>query len=167
MGISLGLVGLGQFGSGFAELFKRHPLVDRFALCDREPDRLAKFAGRPDFVDKLKPSDVYGSLDEILKSDLDAVAIITQPWLHAPQCVAAMEAGKHVYSAVPIISIPYGDEILDWCGRIVDTCRKTGRHYMLGETTYYRPQAMFCRRQAAAKAFVDFVYAEGEYIHPF
>jgi hypothetical protein len=36
---------------------------------------------------------------------------------------------------------------------------------MLGETTYYRPQAMFCRRKAAEGAFGDFVYAEGEYFH--
>ena len=167
MGISLGLVGLGQFGSGFAELFKSHPLVDRFALCDHEPDRIAKFAGREDFRDKLAESDCYRSLDDILKSDLDALAIITQPWLHAPQCIAAMKSGKHVYSAVPIISIPDGDEILEWCEKIVNTCRNTGKHYMLGETTYYRPQAMYCRRRAAASDFGDFVYGEGEYLHPF
>jgi hypothetical protein len=37
MGISLGLVGLGSFGSSFARLFKNHPLVDRIGLCDLEP----------------------------------------------------------------------------------------------------------------------------------
>lgn len=37
MGISVGLVGLGDFGSAFAGLFKNHPLVDRVGLCDREP----------------------------------------------------------------------------------------------------------------------------------
>jgi predicted dehydrogenase len=104
-------------------------------------------------------------LDDICRSDLDALVIITQPWLHAPQCVQAMEAGKHVYSAVPVISIPDDDEILGWCDRLVETCRRTGMHYMLGETTFYRPQAMFCRRQAAAGAFGDFVYSEGEYYH--
>jgi predicted dehydrogenase len=167
MGISMGIVGLGAFGKGFAELFKKHPLVDRFALCDREPERVREFADREDFKDKVSEADCYDSLDALLESDLDAVAIITQPWLHAPQCIAAMEAGKHVYSAVPIISVPDGDEILDWCDRLIETCRKTGKHYMLGETTYYRPEAMFCRRKAAANAFGDFVYAEGEYIHPY
>jgi predicted dehydrogenase len=76
-----------------------------------------------------------------------------------------MESGKHVYSAVPITSIPDGDEILDWCDRLVETCRRTGMHYMLGETTTYRPQAMYCRRRAREGAFGDFVYAEGEYLH--
>ena len=46
-------------------------------------------------------------------------------------------------------------------------CRSTGMHYMLGETTYYRPQTMFCMRKAAEGAFGDYVYAEGEYFHPF
>jgi hypothetical protein len=36
---------------------------------------------------------------------------------------------------------------------------------MFGETTYYRPAAMFCRRKAAEGSFGDFVYAEGEYFH--
>jgi len=76
-----------------------------------------------------------------------------------------MESGKSVYSAVPVIDLPDANEILAWCDRLVETTRRTGKHYMLGETTYYHPQAMYCRRQARAGAFGDFVYAEGEYYH--
>jgi len=165
MGISLGLVGLGSFGSAFADLFMSHPLVDRIGLCDLEPDRIEVFAKKPSWAAKFNRRDVYGSLDEICQSDLDALVIITQHWLHAPQCIQAMEAGKHVYSAVPIISIPDGDETLEWCDRLVETCRRTGMHYMLGETTCYRPQAVYCRRRAREGAFGEFVYGEGEYLH--
>lgn len=165
MGISIGLVGLGSFGSAFAQLFKAHPLVDRVAFCDCEPERVRKFAEDPFFADKFNPRDAYGSLDEICASDLDALVVITQPWLHAPQCIQAMESGKEVYSAVPLTCLPDSDEVLDWCGRIIETSKRTGRHYMLGETTCFRPQAMFCRRKALAGEFGDFVYAEGEYMH--
>ena len=165
MGISLGLVGLGSFGSAFAELFKSHPLVDRIALCDREAERIERFAAKPSFRDKFRETDACESLDAICEADLDALAIITQPWLHAPQAVQAMEAGKHVYSAVPVMMVPDGGEILAWCDRIVETCRRTGLRYMLGETTFYRPEAMYCRRRAAEGAFGRFVYAEGEYFH--
>jgi len=165
MGISIGIVGLGAFGSVFADLFKCHPLVDRIALCDLEPARIARFAEAEAWAGKFSPDDAYGSLDDICASDLDAIAIFTQPWLHAPQCIKALEAGKHVYSAVPIIWLPDGNEILDWCDRLIETCSRTGRSYMLGETTYYRPQAMYCRRRAREGAFGDFVYAEGEYLH--
>lgn len=163
--ISLGIVGLGSFGSSFVDLFAAHPLVNRIALCDREPERIAAMSKRAAVQPKLDPADCYTSFDDICHSDLDALAIITQPWLHAPQAVQAMEAGKHVYSAVPVVSLPNGDEILDWCNRLVETVQRTGQQYMLGETTCYRAQTMYCRRQAAAGAFGHFVHAEGEYLH--
>jgi predicted dehydrogenase len=166
MGISIGLVGLGAFGSEFAPLFKSHPLVDRIALCDREPERLAHFAKDPTFAGKFSPADGFTSLEEICKAKLDAIVLITQPWLHAPQAIQVMESGKHVYSAVPIISIPDAEETLDWCDKVVAACRRTGMRYMLGETTFFRPQTMYCRRRAAERAFGDFTYAEGEYLHP-
>lgn len=165
MGISLGLVGLGQFGRAFADMFMNHPLVDRIALCDRETERMKEFAEKDLWQKKLSKNDLYPSLDEICKTDLDALVIITQPWLHAPQCIQAMESGKSVYSAVPIISIPDGDETLECCSNIIETCKKTGKRYMLGETTYYRSQTMFCKKKAAEGMFGNFVYGEGEYFH--
>jgi predicted dehydrogenase len=167
MGISIGLIGLGAFGSAFADLFKKHPLVDRVGLCDAEPSRVKEFADREDWRDKFNPRDAFDSLDVICQADFDALVIITQHWLHAPQCLQALESDKHVYSAVPIIAIPDGDEILEWCDKLVSTVTKTGLHYMLGETTYYHPQAMFCRRKAAEGSFGSFNYSEGEYMHAF
>lgn len=165
MGIKLGLVGLGMFGSQFAKLFKAHPLVDKIALCDCEAEKVRKFLEDPFMADKVSAADCYETLDDICKADLDGIVVITQPWLHAPQCIQVLESGKHVYSAVPLISLPDDDEILDWCARIKETVAKSGKEYMLGETTIYRPQTMFCRRMAQKGMFGEFVYAEGEYIH--
>ena len=165
MGISIGLVGLGQFGSAFAPLFKSHPLVDRVGFCDMEPDRVKAYAENPFYQDKFDPKDACTSLDDMCEADFDALVLITQPWLHAPQAIQTMEAGKHVYSAVPIIQLPDDNETLDWIDKLVETCRRTGRRYMLGETTVYHPQTMFCRRMVAEGRFGDFVYAEGEYCH--
>ena len=165
MGIKLGLVGLGMFGSQFAKLFKAHPLVDKIALCDCEAEKVKTFLEDPFMADKVSAKDCYQHLDDICKADLDAIVVITQPWLHAPQCIQVLESGKHVYSAVPVISLPDDEETLDWCGKVREAVRKSGREYMLGETTVYRPQTMFCRRMAKKGLFGDFVYAEGEYIH--
>jgi predicted dehydrogenase len=166
MGIKIGLVGLGSFGTAFAKLFTSHPLVDKVALCDCEAEKIKKILSDPFMASKVSPRDCYATLDDICRVDgLDALAIITQPWLHAPQCLQAMASGKSVYSAVPVISLPDDDEVLDWCGKLVEAVGRTGRQYMLGETTVYRPQTMFCARQAAAGAFGEFVYAEGEYVH--
>ena len=165
MGISIGLVGLGSFGSAFAPLFKNHPAVDRIGFCDRETTRVEKFANDPFYADKFNPRDRYSSIDEICASDFDALVVMTQPWLHAPQCLQALESGKHGYSAVPVITIPDNNEILEWCDKLIEAVKRTGYSYMLGETTFYRPEAMFCRRKARESAFGDFVYAEGEYMH--
>ena len=54
MGISLGLVGLGSFGRAFADLFMSHPLVDRIALCDLEPERMAAFAKKPSWQSAIR-----------------------------------------------------------------------------------------------------------------
>ena len=157
--ISIGIVGVGSFGQCFVQLFRDHPYVSRIALCDLDSVRLASVAAR------FRIAETYAALDDILKTDIEALAIITQPWLHAPQAIAALLSGKHVYSAVPIISLANGDEMLDWCDKLVQTCKRTGNHYMMGETSHYRPEAMYCRRRAAEGAFGHFVLAEGEYFH--
>lgn len=165
MGIKLGLVGLGSFGTAFAPLFTAHPLVDSVVLCDAEGSRIKDVLANPGIAAKTDIAHCTESFDELCASDCDAVVIITQPWLHAPQCIQAMRSGKYVYSAVPVISIPDDAETLEWCAKIIDTVRETGMEYMLGETTIFRPQTMFCKRKAAAGEFGDFVYAEAEYAH--
>jgi predicted dehydrogenase len=167
MGISIGMVGLGSFGSGFVDLFKSHPLVDRIAFSDIEENRARRFA-ESDFMNhKFDPADAYGSLNDICNSDLDALVITTQPWLHAPQAIQVMKSGKSVFSAVPISCVPDGTEILDWCDRIINTVKTTGKHYMLGETSYYHPETMFLRRQAAKGMFGTFISANSEYAHDY
>lgn len=153
MGISVGIVGVGMFGRSFIQLFKDHPDVHRLALCDLNSDRLAEQAK------KFGITETYPSLDEIIKSDIDALAIITQPWLHAKQAVQAMESGKHVYTAVPAA------RSLDECDELVKTVEKTGMIYMNGETSYFRPQAVFCRKKAKEGAFGEFVFCQAEYFH--
>ncbi len=153
MSISIGMVGLGMFGPAFIGSFKAHPDVHRLALCDLRADRLSKWANQ------FQISETYRSLDEICGSDLDALVIITQHWMHAPQAIQAMEAGKHVYTAVPAAVS------LDECERLVRTVERTGMIYMNGETSYFRPEAVFCRRKAAEGAFGEFVHCRAEYFH--
>ena len=56
------------------------------ALCDREPEHITAFAQKEFWRAKFNPRNVYDSLD--------AFVIITQPRLHALQCIQAMESGK-------------------------------------------------------------------------
>ena len=153
MGISLGLVGVGMFGSQFIELFMNHPDVHRLALCDLRKDRLEHYAK------KYEIGETYASLGDICHSDIEAIAIVTQPWLHAQQAIEAMEAGKHVYSAVPAA------RPIEECAALVETVERTRMVYMMGETSYFRPETAFCRQKAQEGAFGEFVHCRAEYFH--
>nr|MDO8108733.1 Gfo/Idh/MocA family oxidoreductase [Candidatus Sigynarchaeota archaeon] len=159
--LSIGIVGLGQFGKGFVPIFKAHPIVGRVAVCDIDKKKLETVAK------EYKIQETYPDLDAICKSDLDALAIITQHWLHAPQAIQAMEAGKHVYSAVPVITPRSGrsSEIYDWCEKIIATCKKTGLKYMLGETSYFRPEVQYAMAKHAKHEFGHISLVEAEYLH--
>lgn len=164
--MKLGLLGLGSFGGhAFAELFTYHPSVDGVILCDAEPSKLKFWMERLERSGKLDKAHCTTSFDDLLRTDADAIIIITQPSLHAAQAVKAMQAGKHVYSAVPVVCLPDFDETLDWCQQIKDAEKATGCRYMLGETTIYRPQTRFCMKKAAEGAFGQYVYSTGHYTH--
>jgi predicted dehydrogenase len=132
------MVGVGAFARHFIPLFQAHPLVDEVALCDLDAAKLKDAAATYGI------SRTYPSLDALCESDVDAAAIITQNWLHGPQ---ALRAGKHVYSAVPTgITV---EEI----ATLVRTVEETRLVYMLGETSYYYPAVLYCRRRYAADDF--------------
>lgn len=155
MSIKVGICGVGSFAECFIPLFKAHPLVREAVLCDLDAAKL-KDKSRKFGVPLTSPS-----LDDLCQSDVDAIAIITQNWMHAPQAVQALKAGKHVYSAVPAaVTLPE-------MRKLVQTVQQTGRIYMLGETSYYYPCAIYCRRRFAAGDFGRAVYGEGEYYHDF
>ncbi len=153
MGLKVGLCGAGQFGTCFVPVFQRHPAVDEVYLADIRPDRLATEAAR------LGVRRTFDSLEALCASDCDCVALFTQRWHHARQAIAALKAGKHVYSAVPAAVA------LDELAELVETVTATGRIYMLGETSYYRAQTTYCRDKFAAGEFGRFVYGEGQYHH--
>ena len=153
MGIRIGICGAGRFAANFVPLFAAHPLVDEVSLAEVFPER------RKEQAERFGIEKTYESLDDLCAGDVDAIAIFTQRWLHGPQAVQALRAGKHVYSAVPTaVSIEELDEL-------VQTVRQTGLVYMLGETSYYYPCTIYCRRRFGAGDFGDFVYGEGEYYH--
>lgn len=151
--IKIGMLGAGGFSGAFTPLFQAHPLTSDLYLAETIPDRLAQAA------EQFNIKRTFSNLEEMLASDVDAVAIFSQRWKHAPQAIAAMRAGKHVYSAVPAaISI---DEL----EQLVQTVRETGLTYMMGETSYYQPTTIYCRKRFRAGDMGRFVYAEGEYYH--
>jgi predicted dehydrogenase len=153
MTFSIGVLGAGQFGGQFAHLFNLHPGVSDVYVVDERPERAAEA------MERYGLTGSKGSFDELLASDVDAVAIFTQRWTHGPLVEKALRAGKHVYSAVPMAISE--EEI----ARIIDAVRETGLVYMMGETSYYNPATVYAREQHAAGQFGRIFYSEGDYVH--
>ena len=153
MGLKIGVCGTGTFAQCFIPIIKAHPLVERVVLCDLSPEKLTASAERYGIKDTCP------SLEKLVQTDVDAIAIFTQNDRHAPQAVQALRAGKHVYSAVPsAISMR---EIED----LVHAVEDTGLIYMIGETSYYYPCALYCRDRFRKGDMGYAVYGEGEYHH--
>jgi len=155
MGIQLGICGVGAFAQHFIPLFKHHPGVDRVVLSDLDVDKLAANAAKHGIPDTCP------SLDALCEMDIDAIAIITQHHLHGPQALQALHAGKHVYSAVPSAITIHEMRAL------VRAVEETGKVYMIGETSYYYPCAIYCRDRFQKGDFGHAVYAEAEYYHDY
>ena len=154
MKLRIGIVGLGYFSDDFIKLFRTHPDVEEVAVCDLLPERVVASAA------KHKITKTFSSFDEMLRDrEINCVGIFTQRHLHAKMVLAALDAGKHVYSAVPIACT------VDEIGQIIEKVRKKHLIYMMGETCYYYPCAIFCRERYKKGDFGEFVYAETQYYH--
>lgn len=155
MKIRIGIVGTGSFSDDFIKLFKLHPDVEKVALADLDRAKLTASG------EKHGITDLYSSLDEMLKEgkDLNCIGIFTQRHLHGPMILQALDAGKHVYSAVPVGCS------MEEVEAIMKKVKETGLVYMMGETCYYYPDAIYCREKYAEGAFGKFVYGESQYYH--
>lgn len=154
MGIRIGIVGYGSFSIDFVKWFTKHPDVLKVVCAELVSER--RDIIRKDYPDM----EIYSSYEEMLKkADIDCVAIFTQRHLHGPMVLEALRAGKHVYSAVPIACS------VDEIEQIIEAVKKTRLIYMMGETCYYYPCAIYCREQYKKGEFGRFVYGESQYYH--
>lgn len=151
--IKVGVVGY-SFARDFTRLFYHHPDVESVCVAELKEELRER-------AKKEHPGiETYNSYDEMLeKADINCVAVFTQRHLHGPMVIKALEAGKNVYSAVPIACTV--EEIKE----IIELVEKKHLIYMMGETCYYYPAAIFCREKYKEGAFGKFVYAEAQYYH--
>ena len=93
--ITICFIGCGRFAPAFVPLFKAHPDVEKVYVCDIRRERAEDFSQRfgVDIIESLE--------DALARPDINSIAIFTERQKHGPIAIAALKAGKHVYSAVP------------------------------------------------------------------
>ena len=149
--VRIGIVG-GRFGATFQ--WHLEPSAQVEAVCDLRKDR------RQTLSEVYLCPNQYDDFREMLKHPgLDAVGVFTPAPLHAWMAVEAMEAGKHVISAVPAALT------IEDLERLIETVKRTGVRYMMAETSYYRPEIIAAREMSERGEFGTIVYSEAEYHH--
>lgn len=160
--VRIGIVGLGQRGSGAVERLSYIDGVEIVALCDKYPDRVTSAqktlekAGRPK-AKEYSGADGWKILCE--NNDLDLVYNVT-PWdLHTPICLYAMKNGKHAATEVN------AGLTIDQCWELVETSEKTRKHCMMLENCCYDFFELLTLNMARQGLFGELVQGEGAYIH--
>lgn len=151
--MKIGVIGTGQFARSFISLWQLHPDVEAVYVCDLVPERAAEH------VERYGLAGSFATAEELLASDVDSVAVMTQRWTHGEMVLKALKAGKNVYSSVPMAMTQ--EEIVE----IVRLVEETGLIYMMGETSYYNPAVVWAREKVAAGELGRVFYSEGDYVH--
>ena len=152
--IRMAVVG-GGFGACY--FWHLHPNAVVTAVTDLREDR------RKSLQNYYRCDAVYPSMEVMLETapdTFDAVAVFTPAPDHVRHAVACLKKGKHVISAVPAaMSIEESEKLRD-------AVEKSGKHYMMAETSYYRPSCIAARELEQEGKFGNIILTEAEYHHP-
>ncbi len=160
--VGIGVVGLGDRGSGAVRRLSYVPGSHVAAICDVETDRAEK---NLEFLQgRGMTAKIYAGDEEIYKQlcedpEVDLVYICTDWIHHVPVALYAMEHGKHVALEVP------SAETLQACWDLVNTSERTRRHCMILENCCYDFFELTALEMAQQGVFGEVIHAEGAYHH--
>jgi predicted dehydrogenase len=155
--IKYGVVGLKR-GADIAVEGRGFENAKFCAACDHNPETLASAKAR--IQANFKDCVFYSDLDEMLKSDIDAVIVATEAIYHVPIVKKVMEAGKHVLSEIPSVNtLEEAYELKSIVSSHPDLI------YMAGENCCYWAFIETWKKMREQGDFGDVVYVEGDYLH--
>lgn len=112
--LQLAIIGCGGRGAWIGNLFQQNSNTKVVALHDYFQDQVLAAAQRLGVQAECTYTGLDGYREVLARDDVDAVAIISPPYFHPDQAVAALAAGKHVYLAKPIaVDVPGCQAIVD------------------------------------------------------
>ncbi|KIL40340.1 hypothetical protein SD70_13920 [Gordoniibacillus kamchatkensis] len=137
-GIRLGIIGLGRFAELHARIYMGLPQVQVTALCDNNPERLARFK------EWFPQARCYNDWSEMLQSqNFDAVDVLTPEHLHVEPVRAALRAGAHVFVEKPLAHTPQA------AAELVREAEACGRLLMAGHVLRFDPRYAAVKRRLA------------------
>ena len=149
--INVALVGL-AFGGSFLPIYVDHPYVEKIGIFDIDRNVMKSMK------EWYPTATVYDSFEDILNDPtIDAVHLVTPIPCHADQAVAVLESGKHCACTVPMATS------LEDLQRITDAKRKSGKNYMMMETTLYTYQFFYAKEMLEKGEFGKIQFMRGDH----
>lgn len=142
--VKVGIIGCGNISSIYFKNAQKFGILDLIAAADLIPERVEAQAA------EFNIPHVYYSGAELLENpEIELVVNLGTPEVHAEICLAALNAGKHVYVEKPLaIALEEGQAILNlakakgllvggapdtFMGGGIQTCRKLIEDGLIGE----------------------------------
>lgn len=161
--VRVGLVGVGERGTGLTRVLLHMDDVEVKAICDINETNLVRAqklctdSGREKPQGYARGPEDYKRLVE--RNDLDAVITAT-PWeLHVPIMLAALDAGKYAATEVPAAVT------VDECWALVEKSEKTGIPCMMLENACYGRDFLAVFNLIRAGLLGDIFHCESGYNH--
>jgi 2-hydroxy-4-carboxymuconate semialdehyde hemiacetal dehydrogenase len=140
--VRIALAGPGAFGIKHLDALKLIDGVEVVSIIGRELPKAQEVA------QKYGVKHVTTELSEALAlPEVDAVILCTPTQMHAEQSIAAMKAGKHVQTEIPLC------DKLDEGRAVVEMQKKSGLVAMCGHTRRFNPSHQYVHKKIAAGEF--------------
>jgi predicted dehydrogenase len=161
--VRIGLVGVGNRGTGLVKILLDVPGVEMPAICDINEQHLQDAQSIVEKAGRKRPEGYASGPEDyrrlVARDDLDAVITAT-PWeLHTPVAVAAMKAGKYAATEVPAAIT------VEQCWELVNTSEQTGMPCMLLENDCFGRGALMALNLVEQGVIGEVVHCEGGYDH--
>ena len=154
MALRTAFTGTGYISKIHAHAARKLPDVELEAVVNHRPESMASFARDFDIPRQ------YAAIEELLQDGhVDAISINTPNYLHAPQTIAALEAGVHVMVEKPMAMNAAQAEAM------VAASQKSGALLMVAHCWRFDPEVLWLRDQVQAERLGRIVRTKGYGVH--
>lgn len=152
--LNVGVIGLGYWGPNLLRVLADDPTVDIRWICDRDPERLARFHRRHPLAQTT------AAVEPVLEDPrVDAVVIATPVGTHFELAAASLSAGKHTFIEKPLApSAALADELIALADR-------ADRLLLCGHTFLYSPPVRAVKRMVETGALGELYFVSSSRVN--
>jgi len=152
--LRFGLVGLGYWGPNLLRVLVDNPGIDVGWICDRDEQRLERFAAR--YPSACATTEFQAMLDD---GELDAVVIATPVFSHVELCTRSLIAGKHTFVEKPLAT---SSALAD---QLIELAAVKGQALMCGHTFVYSPAVRAVKRMLDQRVLGDVYFVSSSRVN--